>query len=200
MRRVVADLHVHTALSPCASREMTPGDIVREAVRKGLDMIAICDHNSSGNVRAVQAAASGELAVIAGLEVTTVEEVHVVALFPDAERAGRVSELILAGLPLADSRATPGGEQLLFGLDGEPSGLERRMLVAATALDLAAAVDLIRSHGAPPSRPTWTAPPSASLGSSASCRPTCASTGPRSPRPGCCGGGSPGWSAWGSRS
>lgn len=147
MRRVVADLHIHTALSPCASREMTPGDIVREAVRRGLDMIAICDHNSSGNVRAVHAAACGELVVIPGLEVTTVEEVHVVGLFPDSEAAGRVSEVLLAGLPFASSQTTPGGEQLLYGDDGEPAGVENRMLVAATTLDLSAAVDLIRSHG-----------------------------------------------------
>jgi 3',5'-nucleoside bisphosphate phosphatase len=146
MRRVVADLHLHTALSPCAAREMTPGDIVREAVRKGLDMIAICDHNSSGNAAAVAAAAFGELAVIPGIEVTTAEEVHVLGLFPDTESARRVSDAVLATLPVSETESTPGGEQLLFGDDGEPAGLERRMLVAASTLDLAATVGLIRSN------------------------------------------------------
>jgi 3',5'-nucleoside bisphosphate phosphatase len=147
MRRVVADLHLHTALSPCAAREMTPGDIVREAVRKGLDMIAVCDHNSSGNARAVASAAFDVLAVIPGIEVTTAEEVHVLGLFPDAEAARRVSEAVLATLPVAETDVTPGGEQLLYGDDGEPSAIERRMLVAASSLDLAAAVDLIRANG-----------------------------------------------------
>jgi len=34
MNRLAADMHVHTVLSPCASREMTPPAIVREAVRR----------------------------------------------------------------------------------------------------------------------------------------------------------------------
>ena len=42
----MADLHVHTALSPCASPDMTPPRIVREAVGQGLALIAVCDHNS----------------------------------------------------------------------------------------------------------------------------------------------------------
>lgn len=147
MRIVAADLHIHTALSPCASREMNPGDIVREAVRKGLDMIAICDHNSCGNARAVVAAASGELAVVPGLELTTSEEVHVLGLFPDLESAWRVSAAVLDLLPLPASASTAGEEQILFGDDGEPCAVERRMLVAAAGIGLAAAVELIRGQG-----------------------------------------------------
>ena len=52
-----ADLHVHTALSPCAGEEMTPPAICRAAVEAGLSMIAVCDHNSAGNAAAVQEAA-----------------------------------------------------------------------------------------------------------------------------------------------
>ena len=59
MKRLAADMHIHTVLSPCASREMTPPAIVREAARKGLAVIAVCDHNSAGNTEAVAAAAAG---------------------------------------------------------------------------------------------------------------------------------------------
>lgn len=38
------DLHVHTALSPCGWEEMTPGAIVRAAVRQGIEHLAITDH------------------------------------------------------------------------------------------------------------------------------------------------------------
>ncbi len=51
-------MHIHTVLSPCASREMTPPAIVREAAEKGIAMIAVCDHNTAGNVRAVVEAAA----------------------------------------------------------------------------------------------------------------------------------------------
>ena len=57
MKACFADLHVHTALSPCADDEMTPPRIVARALAEGLALIAVCDHNTTGNTAAVQAAA-----------------------------------------------------------------------------------------------------------------------------------------------
>ena len=59
LRRFVADLHVHTLLSPCAALEMTPHNIVLHAAAKGIDLVAITDHNAGDNVRAAQRAAQG---------------------------------------------------------------------------------------------------------------------------------------------
>jgi predicted metal-dependent phosphoesterase TrpH len=90
MNRFAADMHIHTVLSPCASAEMTPQAIVREAARRGLAVIAVCDHNTAGNVRAVVDAAAmipGGPVVIAGMEITTVEEVHVLGWFRSPEEA-----------------------------------------------------------------------------------------------------------------
>ena len=64
MMRLAADMHIHTVLSPCASRDMTPPAIVREAARKGMAVIAVCDHNSAGNVEAVAAAAAAILSYV----------------------------------------------------------------------------------------------------------------------------------------
>ena len=47
MRTLRADLHVHTALSPCGGEEMSPPAIVDAALAAGLDMIAVCDHNAA---------------------------------------------------------------------------------------------------------------------------------------------------------
>jgi len=47
------DLHIHSALSPCASDDMTPNNIVNMCVLKGLDIIAVTDHNSARNVEAI---------------------------------------------------------------------------------------------------------------------------------------------------
>jgi PHP family Zn ribbon phosphoesterase len=163
MIRILADLHIHTALSPCAEREMTPPAIVREALRKGLEMIAVCDHNSAGNVAAVHAAAEAvsgagdlgaRLAVVAGMEITTSEEVHVLGFFPDASAAARAAEEVRSGLPLwkaltsfgpRDAMRRP--EQELMDAEGRVTGIEERMLGAASRFTLSQTVDLIRANG-----------------------------------------------------
>jgi hypothetical protein len=146
----LADLHIHTALSPCAEAEMTPPAIVEAAMGKGLAMIAICDHNAAGNVAATQEAARGaaqrELRppiVIAGMEITTVEEVHVVGLFPGAWAALAAAEEVRATLPPATEKSSRFGEQRLLDAAGEVRGRDDRMLSAASTFELAAAVGLI---------------------------------------------------------
>jgi 3',5'-nucleoside bisphosphate phosphatase len=123
MNRLAADMHVHTALSPCASTEMTPQAIALRAAQRGLAVIAVCDHNTAGNVRAVADAAAripGGPVVIAGIEITTVEEAHVLGWFPTA-----------------DSACAAAGE-----LKVDPS-----LASAASQLTLSQTVDLIHRHG-----------------------------------------------------
>ena len=146
MKRFRADLHIHTALSPCSTAEMTPPAIVRAARLKGLRMIAICDHNATGNVAAVQEAAGRDLTVIAGMEITTAEEVHVIGLFPDVESACEAGDAVKATLPEVDPTRRKLGEQLLMNAGGDIVGEETKMLAAASQLDLRQAVDLIKGH------------------------------------------------------
>ena len=77
------DLHVHTCLSPCAELDMHPLAVVQKAVEAKLDIIAICDHNSSANVPyAIKAAQqTSKLKILPGIEITTSEEVHLLAIF-----------------------------------------------------------------------------------------------------------------------
>jgi len=128
VRRFAADLHVHTAHSPCAADEMTPPAIVARALELGLAMIAICDHNSAENTAAVQEAAGRRLAVLAGIEITTREEIHVLGLFADAAAAGAVGAKVRATL---HSRARA----------------DRRLLSTGCGLDLTQAVALVHEHG-----------------------------------------------------
>jgi hypothetical protein len=159
MTAILADLHIHTALSPCASRQMLPREIVRTSLARGLSMIAICDHNSAANVPAVSEAAkreSGEaLKVIPGIEVTTREEVHILGLFPALEEALAVGERILETLPVekaAEKPSNPGAEnpgcqQWILDAEDRCSATERRLLTAASGYSLEGAVDLISRHG-----------------------------------------------------
>ena len=146
-----ADLHIHTALSPCGSDEMTPATIVATAMARGLDMIAVCDHNTAGNVRAVQEAgeaAGGGLAIIAGMELTSMEEVHVVGLFPDAAHAEQVAAQVRDLLPQADADYYSFfGRQPVLAADGCQVGAETAALALATPLDLNEAVALIHDGG-----------------------------------------------------
>jgi PHP family Zn ribbon phosphoesterase len=144
----LADLHVHTALSPCADGEMTPPAIVERALAEGLAMIAVCDHNSARNTAAVQEAAGARLSVLAGMEVTTAEECHVVGLFPDAGAAAAAGLEVGATLPCTDDGYEAFfGEQLVLDAGGAEVAREDRALATATTLDVDAVVALIHRHG-----------------------------------------------------
>ena len=55
MNRYKVDLHIHTCLSPCGSLDMSPQVIVETALSRGLDAIAVTDHNSTLQCPEVQA-------------------------------------------------------------------------------------------------------------------------------------------------
>lgn len=130
-----ADLHLHTVLSPCAEVEMIPPLIVRQALELGLDWIAITDHNSAGNVRAVQAAAEGTgLTVTPGLEVESREEVHLVCLFDTAPQAEAWAALVAQHLPSRRNDERFFGAQFLVDASGEYLATEERLLLTSTDL------------------------------------------------------------------
>ena len=49
MQQLYYDLHLHSCLSPCGDDESTPGNIVGMSVVKGLQVIALTDHNTCKN-------------------------------------------------------------------------------------------------------------------------------------------------------
>ena len=82
------DLHIHTCLSPCGDDDMTPNNIANMAALSGLDVIAVTDHNTAGNARAVvEAGEKAGVCVVPGIELETSEEVHVLLLFGDVAAA-----------------------------------------------------------------------------------------------------------------
>src|SRR5579864_622062 len=77
-----ADFHIHTPKSSdYKDKAIMPVDVVNGALSKGLDMIAVTDHNSAEWVDVVRAAAKGtKLAVFPGVEITT-PLCHLLAVF-----------------------------------------------------------------------------------------------------------------------
>lgn len=146
--KIRADLHMHTCLSPCAEIDMTPREIVAASLRKGLDLIAITDHNSAENVEAAQRAASGTgLGVLAGMEIASSEEVHLLALFESADRVKALQCIVHECLPAGENDERLYGDQIIVNEDNEVMGFNRRLLIAATSLTVRTLVDLIRSLG-----------------------------------------------------
>lgn len=92
---VYYDLHIHTALSPCSSDDMTPNNILNMSMLKELDVIAITDHNSTANCRAcIELAKKNDILVIPGMELQTIEDVHILCLFRDVDSAEKFDEIL----------------------------------------------------------------------------------------------------------
>ena len=140
-------MHVHTCLSPCGELDMHPSAIVRAAADAGLDGILVCDHNAADNVAAVGRAArvSGCVAV-PGMEITTEEEVHLVALLPDVAAAGVLHARVAAALPGRNAPAAF-GEQVIANEAGEVLGFNASLLAGATSWTVGRAADEIHRAG-----------------------------------------------------
>ena len=117
------DLHIHSCLSPCGDDDMTPANIVGMAAVKGLDVIALTDHNSCRNCPA--AMYHGEkygVTVIPGMELTTQEEVHVTCLFPTLEDALAFDALVYEKLLPVPNREDIFGKQQIMDERDEVTG------------------------------------------------------------------------------
>jgi 3',5'-nucleoside bisphosphate phosphatase len=133
----LAELHVHTVLSPCAEVEMIPPLIVQEALDKGINIIAISDHNASGNVPAVVKAAEGtNLTVLPGIEIQTKEEVHVLCLFDTIEQLAAAQNFIDRHMPALLNDPEYFGEQFVVDKTGEFIRREHQLLITSADLSI----------------------------------------------------------------
>jgi len=131
------DLHIHSALSPCADIDMTPNNIVNLATLMGLDIIAICDHNAVENaVSAIEAAKNLPLCVVPGMELETSEEVHFICLFEDVDVARGFDKWLTPYKPKIKNRPDIFGEQCYMNAFDEITGYEENMLVSACGISV----------------------------------------------------------------
>jgi PHP family Zn ribbon phosphoesterase len=148
LRRIRADLHIHTCLSPCGELAMSPRAVVERARAAGLDLIAVTDHNTTENAAAVIEAARGtELAVLPGIELTTAEEVHILGLFDPVADLGPFQAAVYRNLPDVPSKKKFVKDQVLVDAQDYVTGFSPRCLFGATLFSVHDAVDLIHGHG-----------------------------------------------------
>lgn len=148
LKEYKADLHIHTCLSPCSDLHMTPSAIAKTASEKDLDIIAVTDHNSAENVPAAKKTGENNgITVLAGMEVTSKEEVHVLALFEHYEEIQKLQEIIYEKLQQGENDVREFGEQVVVNEYNEVLSFNPRLLIGATGLSLKTIVDTIHSFG-----------------------------------------------------
>ncbi len=148
MAELYYDLHIHSCLSPCGDDDMTPANIVGMSVIKGLDVIAVTDHNSCKNCPAVLAAAEeyGILA-IPGMEINTSEEVHAVCLFEELKAAMEFDAYVYERLiPFPNKEEVFGKQQIYDGAD-QVCGIVPNLLINATDISFDGLWELVRGYG-----------------------------------------------------
>ena len=95
MNRYYYDLHIHSCLSPCGDDDSTPNNIAGMASLCGLNIVALTDHNSCKNCPAFfEAAKRYGIIPVAGMELTTSEDIHVVCLFEELSDAMAFDEFV----------------------------------------------------------------------------------------------------------
>ena len=146
-----ADLHIHSCLSPCGDSDMTPGNILGMAAIKGLDIIAISDHNTARNLPAAQKIADGcGLLLVPSIEITTKEEVHLLGYFPDVPTAVEFGRMLKEHLPPQKNKPSFFGQQLVINEDDQVIDEEDALLIGASDLPLETCASLVRSAGGVP--------------------------------------------------
>lgn len=148
MRRYYYDLHTHSCLSPCADDDNTPNNIAGMASISGLDIIALTDHNTCKNCPAFfEACERYSLTAVAGMELTTAEDIHVVCLFEHLSDALSFDALVEEKRFKIKNREDIFGNQFVMNSADEIIGAEDNLLSCATNITLEELPMLVEKFG-----------------------------------------------------
>ncbi|MBQ6421191.1 MAG: PHP domain-containing protein [Clostridia bacterium] len=148
MNRLYYDFHIHSCLSPCADNDMTPNNIAGMAMLAGLAIAALTDHNSAKNCPAFFSAARRVgIIPIAGMELTTAEDIHMVCLFETLEGATAFDNYLEGHRMLIPNRSDIFGDQLICDENDGVTGEVPWYLHPASDIMIDAAPALIGQYG-----------------------------------------------------
>ena len=148
MSRYYYDLHIHSCLSPCGDNDNTPNNIVGMGVLAGLQIMALTDHNTCRNCPAFFAAAKKQgIIPVAGMELTTAEDIHMVCLFPDLDSAMDFDREIQTRRILIPNRTDIFGDQYVMDGQDEIVDVEPHLLSNATTVSVEEAPALTARFG-----------------------------------------------------
>lgn len=137
MMKLAYDFHIHSCLSPCGGDEATPSNIAGLAALLELDAAALTDHNTCKNCPAFFATAKETGFIpIAGMELTTEEEIHVVCLFPTLEDAMAFDEYVYPRLLPIKNDTSIFGNQIIMDKNDNKIGTLEYCLINATSIGI----------------------------------------------------------------
>lgn len=145
--RAYYDLHIHSCLSPCADDDMTPNNIVNMAFIKGLDVIAVTDHNCAMNISSVVEIGNEiGLLVVPGMEIQTREEIHALCYFRDVESITAFSEALEPYRMPIPNRVDKFGHQWVMNANDEVISEYPYALILSLSIGLEDLDALVDSH------------------------------------------------------
>ena len=127
---------------------MTPNNIAGMGAICGLQIMALTDHNTTKNCPAFFTAAKRQgIIPVAGMELTTAEDIHLVCLFEMLDDAMRFDEAVAACRLKVENKVEIFGKQMIMDGDDEVIGVDDWFLPMATTLSIEEAAALCIAHG-----------------------------------------------------
>ena len=135
------DLHIHSALSPCSDDLMTINNIFNMAYIKGLQLIAITDHNSLKQQYYLEkiikhVILKGKIDYVHGVELQSSEEIHLLAYFKKGSNLNVIQEWIDKHLIKVKNQSDYYGNQYIFNEFDEVIGIEDNLLISSLDLNV----------------------------------------------------------------
>ena len=142
------DLHIHSALSPCSDDTMTIHNIFNMAYIKGLDLIAITDHNSLKQQyyleKVIQSPIlEGKINFIYGVELQSIENIHMLAYFQRGTDLKPIQQWIEQHLIKQENDRQYYGHQYIFDVNDEIEDEEQYLLLNSLRLNIYEIVEAI---------------------------------------------------------
>jgi len=142
------DLHIHSGLSPCSSEDMSPNNILNMSMIKGLDVIAVTDHNSIGNVEVIcKIAESMDIMVIPGMEIQTQEDIHSIVLFETLDKLKEFYNKMIKYQLKLPNNAEKFGRQCLYNEEDDIIGQVEHYLIVPFSITLEDMIDVVNDMG-----------------------------------------------------
>ena len=143
MKKYLADLHIHTVLSPCSDILMTPVNILNKAVQNNIDIISITDHNSAANVKStLKIAQRYDIIIVPGIEVQSSEDIHLLSYFDSYSNLKSYADIIYNALPDIKNEEEKLGQQILVDKDDKLVAKEDKLLANSTKYTIKELIDL----------------------------------------------------------
>ncbi len=148
MIKLKADLHLHSVLSPCGDLLMTPAEIVKTAAEKGIEVLALTDHNSAENAAVFKHyCEKHNLKFIPAMETDSKEEIHILCYFPDMKSLFDWQEIIYTKLPEQENDEDFFGPQIKCDYNDDYQSKVKKLLAGAVELSLEQCINQVKNLG-----------------------------------------------------